>query len=630
MQLLGGRYQLVEPVGEGGMAVVWRAYDRVLRRTVAVKLLVPRLAADQRFRDRVRQEAYAAAQLNHPHIAGVYDYGETRHGRHRRVPYLVLEFVDGGTLADRLRDSGPLDWADTVRIGMDVAAALAAAHVAGLVHRDVKPGNVMLSETGVKVVDLGIAESIGQPAGGGTGEVLGTPRYMAPEQARGEVAVSGSDLYAFGLLLIECLTGRPPAHGSTPTELIRQRQAGIGPELPTVPGLPEPVAELCRRCLAPDPADRPSAVEAFEILAEAAGPRPLTTVTGAAMAGPGADRAPAVPGANRDPAVPGADRDPVAPRRRARAVTNRSSRERTAAATPPRQGRTGRSLRRPMLLGAAPAAVLLAILGTQLPGLGSIDDPTEGTRAEAAPAVPAAGCATRYTAQHDLDGTFVAGLTVTNSGGVTLSGWQLVFSVPDGQRMVDSADDVQLSQEQQSVTVRAAHRLAPGQTTTLSLRGTHDVTDGGAPREFSLNGTPCARAFATVTSASGTTESTPGGSGDTSGIGAADGQPSDERPQPDRTVRTSPLPIPTGSTSPPDDDGSTEPEPIVPSPSAPTGTPSPEPTDSPDPPRPTASPEPDEDDGTPPSSPPVSRDATTPEQAQSWSSAGGSVSTPLR
>ncbi|WP_428962780.1 protein kinase domain-containing protein [Micromonospora fluostatini] len=605
MQVLGGRYQLVEPVGEGGMAVVWRATDRVLRRTVAVKLLASRLATEERFRARVRQEAYAAAQLNHPHIAGVYDYGETRHGRQRKVPYLVLEFVDGGTLAERLRGTGALDWPETVRVGADVAAALAAAHAAGLVHRDVKPANVMLSPAGVKVVDLGIAESVGQPTDLGTGEVLGTPRYMAPEQARGEAAVPASDLYALGLLLIECLTGRPPAHGSTPTELIRQRQKGIGPAVPDVPGLPEAVTELCRRCLAPDPADRPSAVAAAEILARVAGPRPLTTP------GTPPDLVPVpvpVPTSTPGPAAltetgpltgTGALADTGPDRRGTRAGEGSS-----------RRGADERRRRRPLLLAAAPAAVLVAVLGTQLPGVGTADDSGDGVRADAAPVAPVPGCAARYVARHDLDGTFVAEVVVTNSGTAVLPSWQLGFTLPAGQRLVGSPDDVEVRQQGQGITVRAGQALTPGGTTTLSVRGTHDVTGAEAPGEFTLNGTRCDQAFATVTSASGPT-SVPS-TGGTGGIGAADGEPS-AAPTPTPTGEERPgrpLPIPSEVPSPGTGGETPDPEPTSPSPSPSIGTPSPEPsgTPSPEPTGPSEPPSPGEDDDTG-ASPPASTPA---------------------
>ncbi|MEH0844001.1 serine/threonine-protein kinase, partial [Micromonospora sp. CPCC 205711] len=273
MRVLGGRYRLVEPVGQGGMAVVWRAEDELLHRTVAVKLLAPELASDRRSRELIRAEAYAAARLNHPHIANVYDYGETRVGGYRRTPYLVMEFVQGETLAARLHADGALDWPQAVRVCADVAAALAAAHAEGLVHRDVKPANVLLSPRGVKLVDLGIALAVGQRSIGEQGEVLGTPRYMAPEQVNGDAAAPASDVYGLGLLLHECLTGRPLRQGATLTELFaRDHLADILSDI-DVPGLPEAVDQLRLQCLSPEPADRPGSAEAAALLAAVAAGR---------------------------------------------------------------------------------------------------------------------------------------------------------------------------------------------------------------------------------------------------------------------------------------------------------------------------------------------------------------------
>ena len=185
VQLLGGRYALLDQVGTGGMAEVWRARDEVLGRTVAVKLLAGKHAGEPEARDRIRAEARAAAALSHPNIAQVYDYGEA-HEYGAALPYVVMELIRGGTLQDRM-DAGPLSPRFAMRVAAEVAAALAAAHADGLVHRDIKPANVMVTETGAKVVDFGIAAAINP---GGTGEedfeVLGTPAYLAPERLIGD------------------------------------------------------------------------------------------------------------------------------------------------------------------------------------------------------------------------------------------------------------------------------------------------------------------------------------------------------------------------------------------------------------------------------------------------------------
>jgi serine/threonine protein kinase len=181
--VLGGRYRLEEPLGTGGMSVVWRAHDDVLDRPVAVKLLAGRYASGPSSRRRIHDEARAAAALSHPNIAQVYDFGESaEHGE--CVPYVVMELVAGRTLDQRLA-AGPLPAKVAFRICAEVASSLTAAHADGLVHRDVKPANVMVTPTGAKVIDFGISAAVGPPGvGEPDGELLGTPAYLAPERRR--------------------------------------------------------------------------------------------------------------------------------------------------------------------------------------------------------------------------------------------------------------------------------------------------------------------------------------------------------------------------------------------------------------------------------------------------------------
>jgi eukaryotic-like serine/threonine-protein kinase len=199
VRFVGERYRLVEPLGSGGMSVVWRAYDEVLRRSVAVKLLASRLAADPRSRERIRAEARAAARLSHPHITAVHDYGESTVDDGPPVPYVVMELADGDSLEVRLAD-GPLPWRMAVAICAQVATALAAVHARGLVHRDIKPANVMLTPGGAKVVDFGISAIAGDYTDSQE-EFLGTPAYLAPERVDGGPAEPASDVYALGLVL---------------------------------------------------------------------------------------------------------------------------------------------------------------------------------------------------------------------------------------------------------------------------------------------------------------------------------------------------------------------------------------------------------------------------------------------
>jgi serine/threonine protein kinase len=178
--VIGGRYRLVERLGTGGMSVVWRGFDETLSRPVAVKVLAPRLAGDRTFRDRLRQEALAAARLCHPHITGVYDFGESPFSDRLTVPYVVMELNEGESVAARLQRHGPLPAGEAVLIAAEVASALATAHASGVVHRDVTPANVMLTGAGSKVVDFGISALVGQRDAAPDGSLLGAPASLAP------------------------------------------------------------------------------------------------------------------------------------------------------------------------------------------------------------------------------------------------------------------------------------------------------------------------------------------------------------------------------------------------------------------------------------------------------------------
>src|SRR4030095_339676 len=215
--LLASRYRLVERLGSGGMSVVWRGFDEVLGRQVAVKVLPPSTSADPSFRRRLRAEAQAAARLSHPHITNVYDYGEATTVDGEPVPYVVMELVDGESLAAVLarvrRRPGPA----AVRICAEVSAALAAAHARGIVHRDVTPANVMLTPTGAKVVDFGISALIGENDIDPDGSLLGTPAYLAPERLEGGQVSPATDVYAVGLVIYRTLIGQLPGGGRTHT-----------------------------------------------------------------------------------------------------------------------------------------------------------------------------------------------------------------------------------------------------------------------------------------------------------------------------------------------------------------------------------------------------------------------------
>ncbi|MCO1596671.1 serine/threonine protein kinase [Micromonospora sp. RHAY321] len=282
-QLLAGRYRLLERLGSGGMSAVHRAYDEVLERDVAVKVLV---ASDASARQRIRAEAKAAARLSHPHVTSVYDYGESSfNGSH--VPFVVMELLGGHTLEQRLA-TGPLPPRAGLRVCAEVAAALAAAHARGLVHRDIKPGNVMLTPTGVKVLDFGIAAAVGDSEIDFEGRLLGTPAYLAPERLEAGDVLPACDVYALGLLLHRVLTGRLPWRTEATTGM-PSAPAHVEPDpLPAIDGVPPEIQRLYRWCLAHDPADRPPAAEAARILltaGEAAAVASGSTAAGAEAAG---------------------------------------------------------------------------------------------------------------------------------------------------------------------------------------------------------------------------------------------------------------------------------------------------------------------------------------------------------
>jgi eukaryotic-like serine/threonine-protein kinase len=284
---LGDRYQLDHRIASGGMGAVWRAVDRLLDRPVAVKLLRREFADDPAFVERFRREARAAATLTHPNVAGVFDYGE-RDGQ----AFIVMELVEGENLAERLARTGPLPWPEALAVAEQVARALATAHAGGLVHRDVKPANVLLgngigdgSPPGapsfqgsqvVKVTDFGIAQAA-QAATTltGTGTILGSAGYVAPEQASGEQVGPAADLYGLGCVLFEMVTGRAPYQGDNAVSLASQHIFGPVPNPRALrPDLPGTVAAIVLKAMQKDPGQRfASAAVMADALADA---RPTT------------------------------------------------------------------------------------------------------------------------------------------------------------------------------------------------------------------------------------------------------------------------------------------------------------------------------------------------------------------
>jgi serine/threonine protein kinase len=281
MRMVGGRYQLEHRIGVGGMSEVWRGHDSVLDRPVAVKIIGPALEGTLGAVsgvDLVRTEARSAARLTHPNVANVHDFG-TSPASGRDVPYIVMELVEGQTLSEHI-SAGPLDWRIGVRICAEVAAALAAAHAEHVVHRDIKPANIMLTPAGAKVLDFGIAAATGSPDPDPEGPVMGTPAYVAPERFEGLPATPATDIFALGVLLYHCLSGRLPWQAASHTELVRAQRRRRADPLPPIDGLAPEVAELCGRCLDPDPSQRPPALVAALVLAEAVDARVYVPIMG--------------------------------------------------------------------------------------------------------------------------------------------------------------------------------------------------------------------------------------------------------------------------------------------------------------------------------------------------------------
>ncbi|WP_231933580.1 serine/threonine-protein kinase [Micromonospora coxensis] len=388
--VLSNRYRLSERVATGGMGAVWRCVDTLLDREVAVKVLLPSLVEDPEFTTRFHAEARMMAALRHPGIVAVHDFGSATLADGSRVSYLVMEYVDGEPLVTWVRRAGRLDPASTMSVVAQAAAALHAAHTAGIVHRDVKPGNLLVKRDGtVVLVDFGIARSSTMASLTAAHMVLGTASYMSPEQATGQPVSAATDVYALGAVAYYCLAGQPPFAGENPLQVALRHAQDEPAPLPA--GTPPAVAAVIARALAKSPGDRwPSAAALADgaldardatLAVLAAPPRPPWALEGPALPVPSVPAGPPVPSGASPSGTP--------------AEGDRSGG--SVAAGPLATGPAG-ALPGPGAAGALPGAEAAGALpgpgaAGALPGAGVGAGAASGPSGAGAPALPGAGAA---------------------------------------------------------------------------------------------------------------------------------------------------------------------------------------------------------------------------------------------
>lgn len=449
--LMGGRFRLHGRLGAGGMSVVWRAHDEVLGRDVAVKVLSPELAHDPVLLEQIRAEARAVARLRHPNIVDVYDYGEVAGPQGRRLPYVVMEVVDGRSL-EQLLTAGALPWRVAVLVSAQVAAALAAAHGRGVVHRDVKPANVVVAGARVKLVDFGISAASGDDDRS-AGQLLGTPAYLAPERLENGIVRPATDVYALGLLLYRAAAGHLPWQASTTTQMLHAHRYQEPAGLPPIADLPTQVADLCRRCLDKDPDRRPPAAQVAELLAAAAGLTPAALLLPDAAAS-----APAAP-PTRTARLPA-----ETVRRRLRDMPRR----------------------RRLALVACGGVLLLTGTAAALAGKppSRVDSPASAAGLGQRPTE----CTVEYAVAEAARGHFTTKVSVANTGTVPIPAAHLTFTLPGEQRLTAGTSGT-WRQSGQVVSARIGD-LPAGRTHTATIRGTFHAANA-LPDRFEVNDATC-------------------------------------------------------------------------------------------------------------------------------------------
>ena len=264
-KVLAGRYELFERIGEGGMSVVYKAKDKLLNRFVAIKILKPEFINDHKFIDSFRRESQAAASLSHPNIVNIYDVG-----REGNIHYIVMELIEGKTLSDYIKEQGPMSYPKVIALSKQIAAALSFAHKNHIIHRDVKPHNVMITPNGTaKITDFGIAKAVNAATiVDNTDGIIGSVHYFSPEQARGGYVDEKSDIYSLGIVMYEMLTGKVPFDGDNPVNIALMHINGeMVPPSKIVDGVPPALEHIILKCTDKYPVNRfASADELIEAL----------------------------------------------------------------------------------------------------------------------------------------------------------------------------------------------------------------------------------------------------------------------------------------------------------------------------------------------------------------------------
>lgn len=459
--LLVGRYRVVEALDSGGTATVWRARDEHLDRDVAIKVLAARLAADPASRIRLRVEAQALASLDHRHIATVYDYGvaDTAAGP---VPFLALELISGIALSTQLTGGRTVPWRKAAAITAQTAAALAAAHDRGIVHRDVSAANILLTTTGVKLIDFGICVTSGHRDLDDE-LLLGTPAYIAPERLEGHPGAYASDVFSLGVVLYRMLTGRAPFPSATDQDLFTAHRTWSPRPLPAALNVPDTIAGLCHLALAKDPAARPSAAAIARTLA------------------PYADSAVAELLQEQPP-------------------------DRTTARVPEAPLRRSRLRRAPQYAVAAAILVAAGAVTAWAFGDRDTDMPTESLAAAPSAGTTTHECAVTYQNRHDDGRAFSADITVANLANTDLTTTTLTLELPGDQLVLPGDTWIQ---RDRTVTTSHPITLAPGAATRLSLSGAY-ATSNAYPVRFRLGDRTCS---VTILGPAGTPITTPTAAG---------------------------------------------------------------------------------------------------------------------